>query len=139
MSDQLLKCSNKECVLFNTMMLQQPGNPIMKCPVCGSPMIVVTNQKNAKAHWLEEIADDKSYWLSDAEKLFPSVIAHEYNMLHRYCRQKEPYAVLLSLKDNFESLLKLEVLLAYAWSAHLNDEQLVSSTISLLTTPNLSM
>ena len=139
MSDQLLKCSNKECVLFNTIMLQQPDNPIMRCPVCGYPMKVVTNQKKAEAHWLEEIAADKSYWLSDAEKLFPSVIAHEYSMLRKYCRQKEPYAVLLSLKDNFESLLKLEVLLAYAWGAHLNDEQFVSSTISLLTTPNLSM
>ena len=141
-----IRCTNASCHFHNYTMPWPEGLPLTACPICGSAMEpaagmtgIGEHTMDEPDHWLAKIAEDTECWIPDAEKAYPSVIAHEYRSLRDYCRNKEPYAVLLSLKDNFEALLKLEVLLAYAWAARNTDEAFEAQTVSLLTTPNLSL
>ena len=146
MSSIQIRCTNSSCHFYSNFMPWPEGVPLTVCPICGSAMEPSVSTKgngaeavNAPGRWLEEIADDPDFWVPGAEDAYPSVTAHEYRRLQEYCRKEEPYAVLLSLKDNFEALLKLEVLLAYAWAAKNMDEAFEAQTVSLLTTPNLSL
>ena len=141
-----IRCTNASCHFHNYIIPWPEGLPLTACPICGSAMEPDAdmtgfgeNTMDAAGHWLAQIAGETEYWLPDTEKAYPSVIAHEYRSLRKYCRNKEPYAVLLSLKDNFEAILKLEVLLAYAWAARNTNETFEAQTVSLLTTPNLSL
>lgn len=129
-----LRCSNTECPLHEKLMQWPAGVPLVPCPLCNSEMEVA-----GESHWLVELANDEKYWITDAEEAYPAVIAYEYRNLRKFCREKQSYAVLLSLKDNFEALLKLEVLLAFAWAAQNGDEVFESQTVSQLMTPNLSL
>lgn len=146
MSNIQIRCTNSSCHFYRNFMSWPEGVPLTVCPICGSSMELAVGMKDigeeamdASGHWLVQIADNTEHWIPYAEKAYPSVIAHEYRSLREYCRREEPYAVLLSLKDNFEALLKLEVLLAYAWAAKNTDEAFEAQTVSLLTTPNLSL
>ena len=133
-----LKCSNPECEVRLENWMENEQAPL--CPACGSQMvaekqIVIENEK----HWLIAAAENDDLWKAGVEENYPSVIAYEYRQLRKYCREKKPYAVLLSLKDNFESLLKLETLLAFAWAKKRMGKEFEQSTISQLTIPNLSL
>ena len=75
------------------------------------------------AYWLKEIADEEDLWADDAIYHWPSIVAYEYSCLHDKCRKEQPYGVYFCIKDNFESFLKLEVLLAYAWADEKMDER----------------
>lgn len=107
------------------------------------------NYSNEKTHyvdkhpsrsgWLKLIAQNSDYWYEDVIDTYPSVISYEYKNLRDLCCEEEPYGVLLSIKDNYETFLKLEVLLSYAWASNYVDKPAVNSTIALLTTPNLSL
>ncbi len=130
-----LKCSNPECFYHTQGILLPEGAPAFeKCPLCQAGMFTPFQQ-----HYLEAAAADPDLWLVSADRLWPSVIAYEYRRLHLLCEEKRPYAVLLCLKDNFESLLKLETLLSFAWAAQTMGEDFAHKTIALLTTPNLSL
>ena len=128
-----IQCSNHSCHFYNNLMPWPDNVPLIVCPICGSSMEKVSiKSKNTSAtdkfdgateiginatKWLSEIAYNTENWFLNAEKQYPAVIAHEYKNLHTYCYREEPYAVLLSIKDNYEALMKLEVLLAFSWAA----------------------
>lgn len=122
---------------------------LISCPICHSPMeIYVEGEKKSLevylkdsdlSGWLAAIASDGENWFNDVEVKYPAVIAYEYRQLREYCRKENPYAVLLGLKDNFEALLKFEVLLAYSWAANHMDQNFIASTVSQLMSKNLSM
>ena len=97
------------------------------------------SNKNDPADWLTALAEDENLWIPGAETSYPAVVAYEYRNLRRFCRESRAYAVLLSLKDNFEALLKLELLLAFAWASQNGDEVFESQTISRLMAPNPSL
>ena len=133
-----IRCTSNTCH-FHTNYISWPENiPLMDCQICGSKMEPVGAIENASG-WLSRIAEDENIWLKEVETKFPAVLAYEYRSLRDYCRKEEPYAVLLSIKDNFEALLKFEVLLAYAWTAKNTSEEFMASTASLLMTPNLTL
>ena len=143
---KMMRCINKNCIICQTRAEFPEGTAV--CPLCGEPLEGAAVgeptegmdlKEREDAHWLEKIANDDAYWISDADQAYPSVVAYEYRKLREYCRAGNAYAALLSLKDNFEALLKLEVLLTYAWAAQNKDKDFEKSTISLLTTPNLTM
>ena len=137
MNELQMRCPNKNCPLHGIVMLLQEN---VRCPYCGSLLEPIADtEAYDNSNWLTILAEDDQYWITDAEKVYPSVIAYEYKRLREYCRKQAPYAVLLSLKDNFESILKLEVLLSMAWIREYLDDDIATGTISLLTTPNLSM
>ena len=138
----MIRCTNPKCHFHNNLMGLPEGTPLFNCPLCGSKMEPAESKKRAddstgSGHWLTEIAEDPELWIPDAEEAYPSVIAYKYRELRSYCREKRPYAALLSLKDNYEVLLRLEVLLAYAWAARNTDNAFKASTISLLTARGL--
>ena len=138
-----IRCTNPQCDFYESKIKLSEGTPLFNCPLCGSEMepagsAIKADDSTGSKHWLTEIAEDPELWIPDAEEAYPSVIAYEYRKLRRYCREMKPYAVLLSLEDNFEVLLKLEVLLAYAWAAWNTDNAFEVSAASLLTAPGLS-
>ena len=133
-----IKCKNKKCH-FHTNFIPWPETiPFKPCQLCGFEMELVEGAEDTSG-WLMKISADKKMWCREVEKKFPAVLAYEYRSLREYCRKEEPYAVLLSIKDNFEALLKFEVLLAYAWIAENTSEEFMTNTVSLLMTPNLSL
>ena len=138
-----IRCTNPQCDFYESKIKLSEGTPLFNCPLCGSEMepagsAIKADDSTGSKHWLTEIAEDPELWIPDAEEAYPSVIAYEYRKLRRYCREMKPYAVLLCLEDNFEVLLKLEVLLAYAWAAWNTDNAFEVSAASLLTAPGLS-
>ena len=138
-----IRCTNPQCDFYESKIKLSEGTPLFNCPLCGSEMepagsAIKADDSTGSEHWLTEIAEDPELWIPDAEEAYPSVIAYEYRKLRRYCREMKPYAVLLSLEDNFEVLLKLEVLLAYAWAAWNTDNAFEVSAASLLMAPGLS-
>lgn len=133
-----LKCQNAACHFHRNLMTWPEGMPSILCPICNSRM-EVTKSVGQSTEWLPALAEDENYWVSEAETVYPAVVAYEYRNLRRFCRESQAYAVLLSLKDNFEALLKLEVLLAFAWAAQNGTEVFESQTISQLMTPNPSL
>ncbi len=116
--------------------VESPGSAVENP---GSAVESPGSEMNDREDWLSVLAKDENLWISDAETSYPAVIAYEYRTLRRFCGEKRAYAVLLSLKDNFEALLKLEVLLAFAWAAQNGDEVFESRTISQLMVPNPSL
>lgn len=145
-----LKCSNTSCYFFNNYMPWPADKALILCPICHSAMEIADTvgendgfetdlQGSDHSGWLAAIASDEKNWSNNVEEKYPAVIAYEYRKLREYCRKEEPYAVLLMLKDNFEALLKFEVLLAYSWAAEHKDETFKASTVSQLMTKNLSM
>ena len=141
-----IKCKNPSCHLSRYPMPWPDGQPLAACPICGFAMEVAESTQDEGAgtwsspdHWLLDLADDPESWAPGAEQAYPAVIAYKYRSLKEYCRKEAPYAVLLSLKDNFEALLKMQVLLAYAWAAKNTDEGFETETISRLTKTNLSL
>ena len=149
MSSVYLKCSNNACPYHEDPMMCNEGKPPVSCPICQSKMEDVggRNDGNAKKEttadrslaWLTDLAEDENYWVSDAETAHPSVMAYEYRNLRRFCREGRTYAALLCMKDNFEALLKLEVLLSFAWAARNGDDVFEKQTVSRLMTPNPSL
>ena len=108
-----LKCANPDCFYHTQGIMVPEGAPAFtRCPLCQAELAVPLQQ-----HYLEAAADDPGLWSDGAISRWPSVIAYEYCRLRLLCKEKRPYAVLLCLKDNMESLLKLETLLAFAWAA----------------------
>lgn len=140
----MIRCTNPKCHFHNNLIGLPEGTPLFDCPLCGAKMQPGESAESAfespaPKHWLVEIADNPELWIRDAEDEYPSVIAYEYRSLRKYCREKQPYAVLLCLKDNFEALLKLEVLLAFSWAARNTNDAFELSTVSRLMTPNPSL
>ena len=138
-----IRCTNPQCDFYESKIKLSEGTPLFNCPLCGSEMepagsAIKADDSTGSEHWLTEIAEDPELWIPDAEEAYPSVIAYEYRKLRRYCREMKLYAALLSLEDNFEVLLKLEVLMAYAWAAWNTDNAFEVSAASLLTAPGLS-
>ena len=88
--------------------------------------------------WLKKIASDDSFWSDETIESWPSIIAYEYRLLRGLCKREKPYGVLFCLKDNFESFLKLEVLLSFAWVDRNCDEEFRRRTICQITSPNLT-
>ena len=88
--------------------------------------------------WLKKIASDDSLWSDETMDEWPSVIAYEYRLLRSLCKREKAYGVLFCLKDNFESFLKLEVLLSFAWADQNCDEEFKRRTICQITSPNLT-
>ena len=132
MKSKYVYCSNQACFFHTHLYEVLPGDSGL-CPMCQHP------PKEEKAeNWLETVAKDGAYWAEGAEQ-WPSVLAYEYRGLRSFCENRQPYAVLLCLKDNFETLLKTEVLLAYAWADQNAPENVRDETICRLATPNLSM
>ncbi len=133
-----IRCTNRSCY-FHSQYIPWPVNtPLMPCQLCGSDMEQLKDSEN-ELGWLLKIADDEDKWASDVENTFPAVLAYEYKCLKEYCKKDEPFAVLLSIKDNFEALLKFEVLLAYAWAAKNTNDAFKANTLSLIVTPNLTL
>ena len=89
--------------------------------------------------WLKKIASDDSFWSDETMDGWPSIIAYEYRLLRNLCKREKAYGVLFCLKDNFESFLKLEVLLAFAWADRNCDEEFRKRTICQITSPNLTL
>ena len=106
------------------------------CCKCGERVTVDLSGK----HWLMAVAEDESNWIQDTDK-WPSIIAYEYYRLRELCRKKQAYGVLINLKDNFEAVLKFEVLLGFAWADNNNslEDNIRQKVVSLITTPNLTM
>ena len=125
---KMTKCSNQKCILFNKIMMDESV-----CPICGSAM-----QEESEKYWLESISEDKEAWVEDADKVYPCIIAANYQRLHDLCKRNDPYGVLLCLKENFECLLKYTVLIEYAWAKANMDEEFEKSVISKITEPNPS-
>ena len=96
------------------------------------------SEVNKRDNWLSEIAKDKGLWVEDISK-WPSIIAYTYESLRHLCEEGKAYGVQMRLKDNFETILKFETLIAFAWAEHNTDDTFIEQTISLITTPNLSM
>lgn len=141
MKTDFVKCPNADCAMHEHLLVKQEN--IKRCPICNSILVSATmNQKdeeNGSDCWLSAIAENDEYWIRDVEINYPSIIALEYRNLRTFCRKNEPYAALLSIKDNFEVLLKLEVLLAFAWIEQSADEKTKQQLISQLATQNLSL
>ncbi|MBQ6024116.1 MAG: tetratricopeptide repeat protein [Lachnospiraceae bacterium] len=132
-----IRCTNRSCY-FHSKYIPWPVNtPLMPCQLCGSDMEQLKDSEN-ELGWLLKIADDEDKWALDVENTFPAVLAYEYKCLKEYCKKEEPFAVLLSIKDNFEALLKFEVLLAYAWAVKNTNDAFKAGTISSIATPNLT-
>ena len=144
MSNIYLKCINMKCHFHNNPMPWPESTQPIQCPVCRSNMEIVEGTDDRKETedtlgWLRSLAESEEYWIVEAETAYPSVVAYEYRNLRHFCREGHAFAVLLSLKDNFEALLKLEVLLAFAWAAWYGDDVFEKQTISRLMTPNPSL
>lgn len=88
--------------------------------------------------WLENIAQDESLWIENISE-WPSIVAYEYKNLRDLCSNGKAYGALMCLKDNFETILKFETLLAFAWAEKNTDESFKKETISKITTRDLSM
>lgn len=133
MEYRVIKCINKNCInnLHGIYVSIQVDH--MKCPLCGSLM------KLEGQNWLETIGNDDEQWIKGATDDYPCVIAYEYNRLRELCKKKNSYAVIFCLKDMFEAFFKFETLLGYAWAASEMDGSFMKNTISLITTPNLSL
>ena len=156
MRNVYLRCNNDACFFHINPMMWPEGIPPVQCPICQSQMEILRNSDNGKeiketvvstnetqkflsSDWLSDVAKDERYWFPGVETAYPSVVAYEYRNLRRFCREGMAYAALLSLRDNFEALLKLEVLLAFAWAAQNGDDVFEKQTVSKLMTPNPSL
>ena len=95
--------------------------------------------KMASKSWLVDIAQNKELWAKGEMEDWPSIIAYEYQRLRRLCEKEQSYGVLLCLRDNFESFLKLEVLLSFAWADQYTDEEFRKNVVCQITTQNLSL
>ena len=129
-------CKNTSCLLSCLLNISNQEEKIpasIECPICHSQM-----EPDKAINWMEKIAGEEKKWAEHAENVYPSVIAYEYRRLRGLCREKKAYGVQICLKDNFETLLKFEVLLAYAWAAQNMDESFFNKTISQITTQNPS-
>ncbi len=124
-----MKCPREGCH-WNKMVIPMPEGS--SCALCNSKMIA-----SDETNWLKEYGlDDK--WLADATEKWPCVLAFEYQRLRRLCLDSNSYGVLLCLKDNFEAILKFEVLISFAWARNIGNESIEKDVISRITTPNLS-
>ena len=135
-----IRCTNPQCDFYESKIKLLEGVALFDCPLCGSKMVSAeTGEKpkdsSAPVHWLEEIALDPALWIPDAENAYPAVIAYEYGRLRNLCREKKPYAVLLCLKDNYETLLKFETLLAFAWVSRKFEGPVGALMVGELTAP----
>jgi len=88
--------------------------------------------------WIQMYGKDRNLWISDVSE-YPSIVAYEYYNLQKQCSNNQIYGALICMKDNFEALLKMEVLLCFAWAEKNTEEDFQQDTISQLTTPNLSL
>lgn len=138
MSEWLVCCSSSTCSYKESIKaLRIDLESITECPICHSP-IMLRRCEITEKYWLSDIANDDALWVTDAPKIYPSIIAREYKTLHELCENRQPYGVLLSLKDNFETILKYEILLACAWIHENVNEEVSLKAISQLMTQNLS-
>lgn len=136
-----LRCLNESCFYHKNGIIVPAGiiattGDLPRCMLCNSDMI-----REEEKNWLAEIAEDEEYWIGGVEDDYPSVIAYEYRRLREYCRNGKAYAVVFSLKDNFESLLKYSVLLSYAWvsvSYNVTDKDFADRKLSSITKENTS-
>ena len=133
-----INCKNPNCIYSAQPIPFSDTGLIEECPLCHSSVAIRYSPK-AHKHWLTELYEDHSYWIENIEYDYPSIIAYEYNNLRTLCNDCQPYGVLLSLKDNFETLLKLEILLACSWASVNTNETILQNTIVQLMTPNLSL
>ena len=127
-----VKCINEGCPICGQI-FELSRNQELTCGFCKSELVPIV-EKN----WLEEIAENEK-WVENAEENWPQVIAFEYKRLKKLCAEANAFGVLLCLKDNYEVLLKFELLVAFAWSSMNMDERFEEETISLITTSNLSL
>ncbi len=127
---QKMRCPNNDC-MWSKLAIPMPVGSI--CALCHSEMIPVED-----INWLKNISDDNNGWIENADKNWPSVLAFEYNRLRSLCSEKNSYGVMLCLKDNFEALLKFEILIAFAWLKNRCDEKFEREVLSQITAPNLS-
>lgn len=89
--------------------------------------------------WLKNVAEDPEYWVDEKDlNEYPGIIIFEYERLRSLCYECDAYGAMHCLKDNFETILKFEVLITYAWTDTNLDEDFKKERMSLLTTENLS-
>ena len=136
----LLKCTNETCNLYKSPIEIEKNTPLFDCPLCHHKMVVQENQTSDQdINWIEELVIDYSLWNPHIIHEYPSVLAYEYMCLHTMCEKKQPYGLLLCIKDNFESLLKYIVLLSLAWLTKISDDDIEKECLAYLTIPNLSL
>ena len=82
MSNVYLRCKNKACLLHNNPIVWTEGTPSIPCPLCQSQMEI-----DEDSDWLFRMAEDEKYWISDAETVYPSILAYEYRNLRWFCRK----------------------------------------------------
>ena len=134
----IINCKNPDCIHFTKPIEFNKSNLLEECPICHSSL-AFRYSAIQKKHWLTELYEDETYWLDNVENAYPAILAYEYNCLRSLCKDGQPYGVLLSLKDNFESLLKLEVLLACAWACTNTEESVIHNAVAQLMKPNPSL
>lgn len=94
---------------------------IYECPNCGfMQRISKFNEVKPKSSWEElikenrwytSICQDDSLWFKTAFYEYPSIISHEYYRLYSLLKSGQTYGALFQVKDLFEVILKIPVLI----------------------------
>lgn len=68
-----------------------------------------------KNNWLTELSEDSNYWVDDFlhESNIPSVIVFEYDELKHLSKAGNVYGVLLQMKDLFETIIKVPIIMSW--------------------------
>ena len=83
--------------------------------------------------WLNDIYENNDFWVEGAEENYPCLISFEYRRLREFCKDSNAYALRFCLNENFESLLKFETLISYAWAVSNMEVAFVEKTVAMIT------
>lgn len=89
----------------------------MKCISCGEELVFLKGKlmcKSCNKEWNQLIVDDKEYYDIDLKDSMNAIFAFEYEKLFELLRKQQIYGVLLQIKDIYEVMLKLPVLMTSA-------------------------
>lgn len=89
----------------------------MKCISCGEELVFFKGKlmcKSCNKEWNQLIVDDKEYYDIDLKDSMNAIFAFEYEKLFELLRKQQIYGVLLQIKDIYEVMLKLPVLMTSA-------------------------
>ncbi|MCH5151871.1 MAG: AAA family ATPase [Clostridiales bacterium] len=95
----------------------------LRCPSCGKV-------------WNEILLSDETYFKTELENNFNSLIAYEYHKLKNFIEQKQVYGAILQIKDIYEVFIKFPVLLCACYMFHNKTDETDKLLVDIVTTRN---
>ena len=89
----------------------------------------------AEKTWLEQIADDDSFWYQNIDTKYPALFQIMYNEIKELASNNNTYGFAIRMKDFFEAFIRFYVLIGIAYADSTEDKE----TVALLFDPDRSL